>query len=109
MSVKRRDKKNRILRDGETQCKDGKYRFTFYENGKQKCFYSWRLERTDPLPSGKRECMALRNKEDELRRSKDRGIAYQGEGMTVLELVDKYTLQKRGSKTYNTGRLQDSA
>lgn len=40
MSVKRRDKKNRILKDGEIQCKDGKYRFTFYENGKQKCFYS---------------------------------------------------------------------
>lgn len=98
MSVKRRDKKNRILRDGETQCKDGKYRFTFYENGKQKCFYSWRLERTDPLPQGKRDCVALRDKEEELRKSKDRGLAYQGDGMTVLELADKYTLQKRGVK-----------
>lgn len=34
MSMKRRDKKGRILRDGETQCKDGRYRFTFYENGR---------------------------------------------------------------------------
>lgn len=76
MSVKRRDKKSRILGDGETQCKDSKYRFTFYENGKQKCFYSWRLERTDPLPSGKRECMAFRDKEEELRRSRNRGLAY---------------------------------
>lgn len=98
MSIKRRDKKNRILRDGETQCKDDKYRFTFYENGKQKCFYGWRLERTDPLPPGKRECMALRDKEEELRKSKDRGLACQGDGMTDPELVDKYTLQKRGIK-----------
>ena len=98
MSVKRRDKKNRILRDGETQCKDGRYRFTFYDNGKQKCFYSWKLERTDPLPPDKRECVALRDKEKELRQSKERGFAYQGDGMTVLELVDKYILQKRGVK-----------
>lgn len=98
MSIKRRDKKNRILRDGETQCKDDKYRFTFYENGKQKCFYGWRLERTAPLPPGKRECMALRDKEEELRKSKDRGLACQGDGMTDPELMDKYTLQKRGIK-----------
>lgn len=96
MSVKRRDKKHRILRDGETQCKDGRYRFTFYENGKQKCFYSWKLERTDPLPSGKRDCIALRDKENELRQAKDRGLAYQGDGMTVSELVEKYIRQKRG-------------
>lgn len=98
MGVKRRDRKNRILKDGETQGRDGRYRFTFYEKGKQKCFYSWRLERTDPLPPGKRECTALRDKEDELRKSKDRGIAYQGGGMTVLELADRYTLQKKGVK-----------
>ena len=98
MSVKRKDKKNRILKDGETQCKDGRYRFTFYENGKQKCFYSWKLERTDSLPQGKRECIALRDKEEELRKSKDRGLAYQGDGMTVLELANKYTMQKRGVK-----------
>lgn len=98
MSIKRRDHKNRILKDGENQCKDGRYRFTFYENGKQKCFYSWKLERTDILPAGKRECMALRDKEEELRRTRDRGLAYQGEGMSVLELVNKYTIQKRGVK-----------
>ena len=98
MSIKRRDKKNRILKDGETQCKDGKYRFTYYEHGKQKCFYSWKLERTDPLPQGKRECLALRDKEEELRISQYKGIAYQAEGVTVLELANKYTMQKRGVK-----------
>ena len=45
MSAKRRDKKNRILRSGESQTKDGRYKYTFYEGGKQRAFYSWKLER----------------------------------------------------------------
>jgi len=96
MSEKRRDNKRRLLRNGETQCKDGRYRFTYYENGKQKCFYSWRLERTDPVPKGKRECPALRDKEEELRRSRNRGLSCQGSSLTICELVDRYVLQKKG-------------
>lgn len=96
MSLKRRDNKNRILRDRESQCKDGRYRYTYYVSGKQKCLYSWKLERTDRLPTGKRECVALRDQIAELNRVQFQGIAYQGGGMTVLELVDKYTMQKKG-------------
>lgn len=98
MSTVRRDKKRRVLRTGESQYKDGKYRYTFYENGKQKCFYSWKLVRTDTIPYGKRDCRALRDMEDDLRRSKDKGLAYQGGGMTVYELTEKYIKQKRGVK-----------
>lgn len=94
----RRDKKHRVLKPGEFQDKDGKYRYTFYENGKQKCFYSWRLVRTDPVPAGKRECRPLRDMEDDLRIAKDHGLAYQAEGMTVYELAEKYVKQKRGVK-----------
>jgi len=96
MSEKRYDKKHRLLQNGETQCKDGRYRFTFYENGKQKSFYSWRLKQTDIVPKGKRECPALRDKEDELRRTRDKGVVCQGSGLTVCELVDRYVLQKKG-------------
>ena len=53
--TKRRDKRNRVLRSGESQSADGRYRFTYYENGKQRCIYSWKLETTDRLPAGKRE------------------------------------------------------
>lgn len=96
MSLKRRDNKNRILRDRESQCKDGRYRYTYYVSGKQKCLYSWKLERTDRLPKGKRECIALRDQIAKLNKVQSQGIAYHGGGMTVLELVDKYTLQKKG-------------
>ena len=96
MSTKRRDNRNRILRDRESQCKDGRYRYCYYEGGKQKCLYSWKLERTDKLPAGKRDCTALRDQIAELNRFKDRGIAFNGDGVTVLELVERYTMQKRG-------------
>ena len=41
---KRRDKKGRILRNGESQRKDGRYAFVYTDcYGKQKFLYSWKL------------------------------------------------------------------
>lgn len=53
MSTKRHDYKNRVLRERESQSKDGRYRYSYYEGGKQKSVYSWRLELHDKLPVGK--------------------------------------------------------
>lgn len=51
MSEKRRDNRNRILRDGEYQRKDGRYRYRYVdENGKEQSVYSWRLDKNDPMP-----------------------------------------------------------
>ena len=93
MSVKRKDKRGRILRDGETQCRDGRYRFSYYENGKQKSFYSWRLEETDSQPKGTRKAPALRTKEKDYRKSADNGSSYSASSMTVAALVDRYINQ----------------
>ena len=41
MKSGRKDHKNRLLRAGESQDKEGRYRYSYYENGKQKSFYSW--------------------------------------------------------------------
>ena len=50
---KRRDKKGRILRNGESQRADGRYAFVYTDcYGKQKFLYSWKLEPTDSLPVG---------------------------------------------------------
>ena len=44
MSEKRRDSKNRILRTGESQEADGRYKYRYLDaNGKRKTVYSWRL------------------------------------------------------------------
>ena len=87
---KRRDTKGRVLRSGETQQKDGRYRYTYYIKGKQYCLYSWKLEDTDRLPAGKRHCVSLRSQIKELNRSREQGIAFKGNKLSVLGLVEKY-------------------
>lgn len=87
---KRRDAKGRVLRSGESQQKDGRYRYTYYIKGKQHCFYSWKLEDTDRVPQGKHPCKSLRSQIKELNKSIEQGIAFRGNGTNVLELVEKY-------------------
>ena len=72
--LKRKDKNGRILRLGESQQSDGRYRFSYMLDGKQKSFYSWKLEKTDRLPAGKRDCISLREKEKEIQQKLDRQL-----------------------------------
>lgn len=72
--LKRKDKKGRILRTGESQQPDGRYRYSYTVSGKQKSVYSWRLEETDRLPAGKRQCVALRTQEKEIQEKIRLGI-----------------------------------
>ena len=90
MVTKRRDAKGRVLRSGESQQKDGRYRYTYYIKGKQHCFYSWKLEDTDRLPQGKHPCESLRSQIKELNKSLEQGIAFRANGISVLGLVEKY-------------------
>lgn len=102
MSEKRRDNKNRILRNGESQRKDGRYAFKYIDStGKQQFVYSWKLERTDKLPQGKRNDISLREKEKMILKDLDDEIVPRGGEMTVVELVRKYILQKTGVR-HNT-------
>lgn len=97
MTGKRRDKKGRVLRNGECQRKDGLYQYDYVDlNGKAKCLYSWKLEPSDPLPQGKRKCKSLREKEREVKRNIDDGIVPYGGELTVLALTKKYILQRKG-------------
>ena len=99
---KRRDKKGRILRNGESQRKDGRYAFVYTDcYGKQKFLYSWKLEPTDSLPTGCRPCLALREKEKNIQRDLHDGIVPYGGNLTVLDLVQKYIGQKKGVR-HNT-------
>lgn len=64
MSEKRKDKKGRNLKDGESQMPDGRYRYRYNDkDGKRQTVYSWRLVVTDKTPVGKREDLSLREKE----------------------------------------------
>ena len=91
MSNKRRDSKGRILRNGESQRKDGRYVFNYKDiDGKNRSIYSTRLEPKDKLPDGARPAPALRELEDQILRNQSNGIANFGGDLTVLELVERY-------------------
>ena len=97
MSEKRRDKKNRILHNGETQRKDGRYRFKYLDaEGKEKCVYSWRLDHNEPYPKGKRKDLSLREKEKQIEQDMFNQIVSNGGNYTVLTLVEKYVSLKTG-------------
>lgn len=102
MSEKRRDNRNRILRNGESQRKDGRYAFKYIDaTGKPQFVYSWKLEKTDKLPTGKRDDLSLREKEKLIQKDIDDQIVPRGGEMTVEELVRKYLMQKTGVR-HNT-------
>ena len=97
MSEKRRDNKNRILREGEYQRTDGRYRYRYIdENGKEKNVYSWRLDKNDPTPRGKKRELSLREKEKQIQADLFDHIVTRGGNYTVVELVEKYTSLKTG-------------
>lgn len=102
MSEIRKDSKGRRLATGESQDKDGRYRYKYNDVfGKRKSVYSWRLTESDPYPKGKRKDISLREKEKEVEKALRNAVASNGGNMTVLELVQKYISQKRGVK-HNT-------
>lgn len=102
MSEKRRDNKNRVLRNGESQRADGRYAYKYIDdNGKQQFLYSWKLDKNDKMPAGKRQDISLREKEKFLQKDIEDNIAFRGGDMSVLELVKKYLSQKTGVR-HNT-------
>ena len=102
MSEKRRDNRNRILRDGEYQRKDGRYRFRYLDkDGKEQNVYSWRLDKNDPTPKGKKRELSLREKKKQIEIDLLDHIVSNGGKITVLELVEKYTSLKTGVR-HNT-------
>jgi site-specific recombinase xerD len=98
----RRDNKGRRLATGESQDKDGRYRYKYNDSfGKRKSVYSWRLTESDPYPKGKRKDISLREKEKVIEKALCDTVSTNGGDMTVLELVQRYISQKRGVK-HNT-------
>lgn len=96
---KRKDKKGRVLNDGEIQRSDGKYAFQYTDtNGKRNTVYSWRLIESDRTPSGKKHDIPLREKEKEIKERLISGISSDGGKLTVYNLVEKYVSQKSGAK-----------
>ena len=100
MSEKWRDSKGRLLHNGEVQQKDGRYRFKYYDStGKDRYIYSWRLDKNDKMPSGRKKGPSLRELEKKLQTDLFNHIVTNGGNMTVLELVEKYVATRTGVRT----------
>ena len=90
MAGKRTDSKGRILLTGESQRQDGRYAYKYTNvHGESKFIYSWKLNPTDPIPKGKRQCKSLREMKKELLRDEMDGIDSSKKKMTVCELYEK--------------------
>jgi len=102
MSEKRRDNRGRVLRFGESQRQDGRYAFKYKDNdGSVKFVYSWRLDKNDRTPAGKKRELSLREKEKQIEHDLFDHIVSNGGNYTVLELVKKYVSLKTGVR-HNT-------
>ena len=84
MSAKRKDKKGRVLRTGESQRKDLTYQYRYQDvTGKRRTVYAPTLEE-------------LRAKEDEINKAQDSGVDYNAGNVTVIELLERYISLKQG-------------
>lgn len=61
MSNNRKDNKGRVLHSGEYQQPNGRYRYKYSDGtGKSRYLYSWKLDKMDRMPKGKRPGPSLR-------------------------------------------------
>lgn len=91
MSEKRKDKRGRILRTGESQRKDGKYEYRYVGlDGERASTYSWKLVESDRMPEGKREDISLREKEDEIEMLLRENTNIRAAQITLASTIAKY-------------------
>ena len=87
----RRDDRGRLLKEGETQQKNGRYRFRYTDSkGIRRDVYAWKLVSTDKTPSGKKNDISLREKEKVIRRDLDDNIDTYSAKSTVNNLILQY-------------------
>lgn len=92
MASKRRDKKGRVLRTGESQRADGRYMYRYTDLAGNRCtVYSWRLVSTDAVPAGKTADEPLRESEKRIQEDQNDDIRYQeAASLTVNDLFQRF-------------------
>lgn len=97
MSGKRKDSRGRVLRNGEIQESNGRYRYKYVDSfGESKYVRSWRLDKNDPMPAGKPFELSLRELERQVSADLIDQIVPEGGKLTVLDLVEKYVSLRKG-------------
>jgi len=101
MAKERRDKKNRILRQGEYQRSDGRYMYRYTDpKGNTRFVYSWTLTQSDRFPPGKPSGKCLRELERDIAKDVQDGIDTQASRKLTLNAIwDDYISQKHELKS----------
>lgn len=88
----KRDKKGRILRQGERQRQDGRYEYRYKDAyGETRSVYSWRLAESDSTSKGKKNERPLRELEkDIIRDLEDNVNSYTARRTTLNSFYDAY-------------------
>lgn len=99
MNVRRRDNKNRVLYDGESQRADGRYAYKYIDvDDKAKFVYSWKLVDTDTVPQGKRDCVSLRTQEAEIQKRMDMLLSTDIGNKSLIDCYEYYINSKANIK-----------
>lgn len=95
----KKDSKGRVLKSGESQMADGRYRYRFTdESGNRQAVYSWKLFPTDKTPAGKKDSLSLREQEEQLLINKHDGIRTATKKYTLNDMFNSYMDSKRDIK-----------
>ena len=87
--TRRKDSYGRVLRENETQRKDGTYMYRWRTStGKRETIYAPTLDK-------------LREKEDNIQRDKYDGICTDAKNVTLNEVFDLWKIMKKGLKDNN--------
>ena len=109
MSEKRRDKKGRILHNGEMQMPDGRYRYKYCDiDGKEKAVYSWKLVQNDIMPIDKRKGSSLREKEKEIQAKLFGRVAVNGGEIRVPANIVEFIVENNDLIPEQCGRKKSS-
>lgn len=88
----KRDKKGRVLRQGERQREDGRYEYRYKDaHGETRSVYSWRLVESDSTPKGKKNGKPLREQEKGIIRDLEDNVnSYTAYRTTLNSFYDAY-------------------
>lgn len=100
---KRVDNKRRILKDGESQLPDGRYRYRYFDmDGCRQVVYSWKLVERDRMPPGKKDDLSLREKERQIERDMEDSIKTGRDAkITLNQMFETYMTGKISLKCIN--------
>lgn len=88
---KRTDLKGRVLRSGESQMKDGRYRYRYLDAfGNRQTVYSWRLVPTDYISQDKKYTKSLRELETMIAKEVQAGLNRDLAAVKLIDYVKRY-------------------